>query len=116
MIGVVVWSCKDRKKAVIWCEDQASLAYLQGSENLNHSPAWPQPGDLVELESETIGELRHARNVQVLSEQGCASLPEILRNSAEPVEPHLRVVSSTPRPVTKGRSATSYPAARLATR
>lgn len=116
MIGVVVWSCKERQKAVIWCEDQASLAYLQGSENLHSGPGWPQPGDLVELESETIGELRHARNVQVLSEQGCASLPEMLRNTSEPAEPQLRVVSSTPRSMTKERGVTRYPAARLASR
>lgn len=97
MIGVVVWSSKDREKAVIWCEDQASLAYLQGQSNLSNQDRWPEPGDLVELESEMVGSLRHARNVQVLSEQGCAALPELLQKASQsqPPAPHLRVVSSS---------------------
>ena len=102
MIGVVVWSSAEREKAVIWCEDHAALAYLQGRENLAHDACWPQPGDLVELESEIIGALRNARRVTMLSEQEFAHLPAMLRASTPPAtppaEPHLRVVSSSPEP------------------
>ena len=49
MIGVVVWSNAEREKAVIWCEDHASLAYLQGRQNLIAAGQWPSPGDLLEL-------------------------------------------------------------------
>ena len=98
MIGVVVWSSAEREKAVIWCEDHASLAYLQGRENLSHEARWPQPGDLVELESEIIGALRNARRVTMLSEQEFAHLPAMLRASTAPAEPYLRVVSSNPEP------------------
>lgn len=97
MIGVVVWSNADREKAVIWCEDHAALAYLQGQENLLNASQWPQPGDLVELESEVVGPLRHARRVAMLSEQAHAHLPGLLRG-AVPAEPHLRVVASNPVP------------------
>ena len=96
MIGVVVWSSAEREKAVIWCEDHAALAYLQGRENLAHPACWPQPGDLVELESEVIGALRNARRVTMLSEQECAHLPAMLRATTPPAEPHLRIVSSAP--------------------
>ena len=97
MIGVVVWASELREKAIIWCEDQATLAYLQGRDNLASRLApWPQPGDLVELHTETIGSLRHARSVSLISEQHCPELPKILAQSDEPAAgvSQLRVVSS----------------------
>lgn len=99
MIGVVVWSSAEREKAVIWCEDHAALAYLQGRENLVRTANWPQPGDLVELESEVVGLLRNARRVTMLSEQEFPDLPSLLRTSTAPAtaEPHLRVVPSEPK-------------------
>lgn len=97
MIGVVVWSSADREKAVIWCEDHAALAYLQGRDNLTNACRWPQPGDLVELDSEIVGPLRNARRVTMLSEQEFAHLPDMLR-TVTPAEPHLRVVSSQSKP------------------
>ncbi len=97
MIGVVVWSSAEREKAVIWCEDHTALAYLQGRENLAQAACWPQPGDLVELESEIVGALRNARRVTMLSEQEYAHLPAILRAATPtPAEPHLRVVALAP--------------------
>lgn len=96
MIGVVVWSSAEREKAVIWCEDHAALAYLQGRENLVHAASWPQPGDLVELESEVVGALRNARRVTLLSEKEFAHLPGMLQATATPAESHLRVVSVSP--------------------
>lgn len=113
MIGVVVWSSVEKEKAVIWCEDHAALAYLQGSENLSGTANWPQPGDLVELESEVIGPLRHARRVTLLSEQEYAPLPGILRAKATPAEPRLRVVASTPHPEVRDKLAV-VPAPRAA--
>lgn len=96
MLGVVVWSNAGREKAVIWCEDQASLAYLQGSENLVDPTFWPEPGDLLELDSEMIGDLRHARRVSVLSERSCVELPEMLRQSGSGGlrDSHLKLVAS----------------------
>lgn len=93
MIGVVVWSNLSHEKAIIWCEDQATLAYLQGYENLIDTGKWPEPGDLVELETKTVGNLRHALEVSVISEQVCPELPKILADAgAIPRQPKLRVV------------------------
>lgn len=103
MIGVIVWSSADREKAVIWCEDHAALAYLQGRENLTNPANWPQPGDLVELDSEMAGQLRHARRVALISERECAQLPDMLRNAA-PAEPRLRLVAATRATETRSRS------------
>ncbi|MGP9804561.1 hypothetical protein [Paracoccus sp. NSM] len=91
MIGVVVWANASREKAIIWCEDQATLAYLQGRTNLVDAEGrWPEPGDLVELETQTIGNLRHALVVSMLSEQSCPQLPRLLAE-AQPEQPEARL-------------------------
>lgn len=106
MIGVVVWSSIERQKAVIWCEDQGALAYLHGQENLVAGCAWPDAGDLLELESETVGELRLARAVTTLNRQHCADLPAMLKE-ATVEDPPLRLVVSEgkrlDRPGSQGR-------------
>lgn len=96
MIGVVVWANELREKAIIWCEDHSTLAYLQGRKNLSDSGGkWPLPGDLVELETQTIGKLRHALSVSMLSEQSCLQLPQALADTPPAkADTHLRVVSS----------------------
>ena len=93
MIGVVVWSSGSREKAIIWCEDQATLAYLQGQANFVGPGDWPQPGDLVELDTRTVGNLRHALSVSILSEQRCPQLPQLLAETPPAARPTLRVVA-----------------------
>lgn len=93
MIGVVVWSSLERQKAVIWCEDQGALAYLHGQENLLSGCAWPDAGDLLELESETVGDLRIARAVTTLNQRHCVDLPAMLKDVIAE-EPPLRLVVS----------------------
>jgi len=96
MIGVVLWSSLPQETAIIWCEDNAALAYLQGRENLASSGNWPESGDLVELECETSGPLRHARRVEVVSGYRRSELPEILRGMSHdlPAQPMLRVITN----------------------
>lgn len=79
MLGVVVWSNETKSKAVIWCEDQGALAYLEGVENLSAGGNWPIAGDLIELESVLDGGLRLARNVRLLSQGAGVALPQVLR-------------------------------------
>ncbi|MFI0394780.1 hypothetical protein [Paracoccus jiaweipingae] len=100
MIGVVVWSSEPRQKAVIWCEDQGALAYLQGTDVLQGQMCWPQPGDMLELETETRGALRCATTVRMYREQSCPELPEILMGAADQARPaaHLRVVVNNTAP------------------
>lgn len=101
MLGVVVWSNLVRKQAVIWCEDHAALAYLAGAENLLEPGTWPEPGDLVELEDEVVGELRCARRVRPLTDERLPLLPELLRRregDSGSSPRHLVVVSNGPGP------------------
>ncbi len=80
MIGVIVWSSAAKQKAVIWCEDQGALAYLHGRDNVQGQLGWPEVGDMVALESELRGELRHAFNVRVIDERKYSELPSLLRS------------------------------------
>lgn len=63
MIGVVIWGKEESERAVIWCEELASMTYLDSRADLKETSQWPKAGDLVELEYEQIGETRHARQV-----------------------------------------------------
>ena len=94
MIGVVLWSNEERQKAVIWCEDHQALAYLDRVEDLREVSVWPGIGDLVELESETVGSLRRARQVSRLDDRACPQIPAMLKEGTQ--VPHLRLVSSQP--------------------
>lgn len=112
MIGVIVWSSTAKLKAVIWCEDQGALAYLQGGDNIVGDNGWPEAGDMVELETEVRKDLRHAFNVRIVTEGRFTDLPELLRDSsasAAPVRPALRIVSSQQLPV-KGEDSAKAPA------
>ena len=113
MIGVVVWSSEDHLKAVVWCEDHGALAYLHGRDELFQGDQWPNAGELLELESETIGSIRYARSVVRLNERPCPEIPAILRGDAAEPPRRMRLVSSRradhhddgPQPVTPRLSA-----------
>ncbi|SMO32174.1 hypothetical protein [Paracoccus laeviglucosivorans] len=101
MIGVILWSSLAKEKAVIWCEDHGALAYLQGHGNLVPGNDWPEAGDLVELEFETIRELRHARSVSLVNNGNRSELPGLLRDMGRTSgrsQPVLRVISNNSYP------------------
>ncbi|MFV0411454.1 MAG: hypothetical protein ACK5LJ_17680 [Paracoccus sp. (in: a-proteobacteria)] len=93
MIGVVIWSSESNDKAVIWCEDQGPLAYLKGRDALLEEAEWPVPGDLLRLECETVGNLRHAHSVSVIAPKVCPQLPDALLRQTNRPASNLRVVS-----------------------
>lgn len=93
MIGVVIWSSESSRKAVIWCEDQGPLAYLRGCDSLLEQIDWPVPGDLLRLECETVGNLRHAHSVSVIAPKVCPQLPDALLGQTNRPASHLHVVS-----------------------
>lgn len=90
MIGVIVWSNREREQAVIWCDDHAALAYLVGRSDFATEYVWPEPGDMVQLETVVEGDLRVARAVKPLADSPLPQLPRIL--AAKPG--HLSVVQS----------------------
>ena len=92
MIGVVIWSSEATRKAVIWCEDQGPLAYLRGCDSLLDDVDWPVPGDLLQLECEIIGSLRHARAVSLIAPRVCPQLPDALLGKTNRPGSHLHIV------------------------
>ncbi|MFN3937837.1 MAG: hypothetical protein ACK4KW_09685 [Gemmobacter sp.] len=82
MIGCILWSDRDQRRAVIWCEDQGHLAWLGNPDDfLLSGPAaesWPEVGSLVRLECEQRGSLRVARAVRLMEAEAARDLPAML--------------------------------------
>ncbi|SIS80889.1 hypothetical protein [Phaeovulum vinaykumarii] len=71
MLGVIVWSNRERQAAAIWCEDLAQLAHLNGAASLHpgQRPHWPQTGDLAEFDIAETDGLRRAARLRVLPQE-----------------------------------------------
>jgi hypothetical protein len=96
MQGVVVWSNAEKASAVIWCEDHARLAYLQGQGSLQGAAAWPLVGDLARFETVVLSGIRYARAFSVLVPEACPQLPAALQQAAAPKHrvPALRLCAA----------------------
>lgn len=79
MMGVVLWSDASDRKAVIWCEDQGDLAYVNPADSLLLSGDFFDAGDLVQFDMEMSESMRLANNPRLVIEKAGQSLPEVLR-------------------------------------
>lgn len=82
MLGVVLWSDASDRKAVIWCEDQGDLAYVNAENTVLQSSDFFDAGDLVQFDMETRKSMRLANNPRLVIEKAGPGLPEVLRNGA----------------------------------
>lgn len=78
MLGVVIWSNPQERKAVIWCEDHGDLAYFNGETSVLGDVGL-DAGDLVDFEMTTERDLRRAHNPRLVSEDAYQGLDEQLR-------------------------------------
>lgn len=85
MIGVVLWSDTQQRKAVIWCEDHGDLAFYREPDA--SSDVSLDPGDLVQFDLTTERHLRLAHNPRVVSEGEHGPLPDTLMAAAKSPEP-----------------------------
>ena len=60
MYGVVLWSDKQKDRAVIWCEDHRNLAFFKNEANEEGRGTSFEPGDLVKFDLREIDDLRLA--------------------------------------------------------
>ncbi|MEM9637627.1 MAG: hypothetical protein AAF252_15570 [Pseudomonadota bacterium] len=100
MIGVVLWSDASDRKAVIWCEDQGDLAFLNSADDLLHSDAFFDAGDVVQFDMEVHASMRRAHNPRLVLEQAGAGLPDALRRSASAdaqPRPSAKIIPFEPR-------------------
>lgn len=79
MLGVVLWSDTSDRKAVIWCEDQGDLAYLNAGHCFLHTDDFFDAGDLVQFDMEVTQSMRIANNPRLVTEKASTNLPEVLR-------------------------------------
>jgi hypothetical protein len=88
MIGVILWSDPDDRKAVIWCEDQGDLAFLDAPDEDPDENAFFDAGDVVQFEMQVDCSFRRARNPKLIVEKVGKGLPEALRGvAAAPMPP-----------------------------
>ena len=79
MLGVVLWSDAEERKAVIWCEDHGDLAYLNGTDNVLNGEGFFDAGDLVQFEMCLEDSTRCACNPRLVMEKAATALPKALR-------------------------------------
>ncbi|MCB1341486.1 MAG: hypothetical protein KDK24_10580 [Pseudooceanicola sp.] len=93
MYGVVLWSDKLDRKAVIWCEDHGDLALCrQDDTQLGVSL---DAGDWIEFDLETARHQRVACNPRLVAEGVYTTLPETLSSAANaPRQPSRRARNS----------------------
>lgn len=111
MLGVILWSDASVRKAVIWCEDQGDLAFLNSSDDLVQSDEFFDAGDLVQFEMEVQSSMRRAHNLRLVVEHAGDNLPDALkqRRVTRPVKTDENVIPFTAldnRAVRSGRPLT----------
>jgi hypothetical protein len=82
MIGVILWSDPDDRKAVIWCEDQGDLAFLDAPVENPEKDAFFDAGDVVQFDMNLECSFRRAHNPKLIVEKVGKGLPEALRSIA----------------------------------
>ena len=68
MIGVILWSSADQKRAVIWCENNGGLAYLESARDFTDEGE-PDCGEIVHLSEERAAGFHYARSVRRWTDQ-----------------------------------------------
>ena len=63
MIGVVLWKNAKDGSAVIWCEDQGDLAFLNDKDQILAADAFFDVGDVVEFDVTVENNLRGVENL-----------------------------------------------------
>lgn len=84
MLGVILWSDHDDRKAVIWCEDQGDLAFLNAAESPLERDAFFDAGDVVQFDMDIDCSVRRAHNPRLVVEKVGKALPDALSNAGVP--------------------------------
>lgn len=85
MYGVVLWSDRRLKHAVIWCEDHGDLAFLTPDEGaFEHADL--AHGDVLAFDLDPDGSFRRAQNVRIIDSDAYPSLARSLTKLMESQE------------------------------
>lgn len=85
MYGVVLWSDRQKNRALIWCEDHRNLAYFSDDTGGSEGAVLFGPGDLVEFDIQERDDVRFAVSPTIVSERYYPTLAEdLLRSGGTP--------------------------------
>ena len=86
MYGVVLWSDKEDRKAVIWCEDHGDLAYYSGREESVFDGPPLDTGDFVQFQLSEGSEVRMAMAPRLVAQSQYHGLAESLKAGRTPTQ------------------------------
>lgn len=78
MLGVVVWAAKAHNTAIVWCEDQGDLAFIEMQAHSAVAPDTFGAGDLIQFDLEVKKDMRMAQNPRRIAQHCCAGLDEVM--------------------------------------
>lgn len=81
MIGVILWSDAEDRKAVVWCEDQGDLAFLSGQDAVLYQDPFFDIGDIVQFEVTLERAFRRASNATLLQPAAGSEAVDQLKNT-----------------------------------
>lgn len=81
MFGVVLWSDRQRNRAVIWCEDHGDLAFFKGEGADGAENSDIEPGDLVQFDLRREKHMRLASNPRVVASEEYPTLARDLQQA-----------------------------------
>ncbi|MFC2967187.1 hypothetical protein [Acidimangrovimonas pyrenivorans] len=99
MNGIVLWSCPETWRAIIWCEDHADLVQARGEACFVAGAAFPEEGDLIACELSAGAGGYQASAVRVLLRGAIPDAAAILR-AAVPQASEEAGHAAVPAPVT----------------
>ena len=112
MIGIVLWSDFEDRKAVFWCEDHGDLAYYDALQDQGSKCGLLNAGDMVEFDLSIDGQIRRANNAKVIRPKVCNGLQEHLRATAAKTDAASNTGSSGDVVAFPARVANSAPVSR----
>lgn len=90
MIGVILWSDRIERKAVVWCEDQGDLAFLGCGASCPKMVSFFEAGDVLKFDVEIEGDFRSVSNPRLLHEGGVSGTDVAVKlervKSAKPMD------------------------------
>jgi len=83
MLGVVVWSNQSENTAIVWCEDQGDLAFIEMHKHAAAAPEGFGRGDLIQFDIEVSRDLRLVQNPRRIAQHYCAGLDEVMTTATD---------------------------------
>ncbi len=101
MHGVIIWSDKSRRRAVIWCEDHGDLAFYGGDAQVSPETDRLEPGDLVWFDLKVDNNLRRAINPRLVAADEFPTLMQDLKETGRDIaaaSPQINGLQNRSRP------------------